>query len=48
MLWWIAVGLIVLWIAGMVSGVTLGNFIHLLFIGALVILVVQLFSRRAP
>ena len=46
MLWTIFVILLILWLLGMVSSYTLGGFIHLLLIVALVLLVLQLFSGR--
>lgn len=48
MLWTIFLVLLVLWALGLLTGYTLSNFIHILLIGALVILVVQLFSGRRP
>ena len=42
----IAVILIILWLLGMVSGYTLGNFIYVLLVIALVLFVVGLFSGR--
>jgi Family of unknown function (DUF5670) len=42
----IAVILIVLWLLGMVSGVAVGQFIHLLLVIALVLFVVRLISGR--
>ena len=38
MLWTIAVILIVLWLLGLVSSYTLGNFIHILLIIAIVVI----------
>jgi hypothetical protein len=46
MLWTIFVVLLVLWLVGMVSSVTLGGFIHLLLVIALVMLVINLISGR--
>ena len=46
MLWTIFVILLVLWLLGMVSSYTLGGFIHILLVLALVALVVQLISGR--
>ena len=46
MLWTIFVILLVLWLLGVVSSYTLGGFIHLLLVIALVILVIQLISGR--
>jgi hypothetical protein len=45
-LWTIFVILLVLWLLGIVSSYTLGGFIHLLLVIALVILVIQLISGR--
>ena len=42
----IAVILIVLWLLGMVSGYTLGNFIYILLVIALVLFLVRLMSPR--
>lgn len=42
----IAVILIVLWLLGMVSGYTLGNFIYILLVIALVLFLVRLISPR--
>jgi len=38
--------LVVLWLLGMVSSYTLGGFIHLLLVLAVVVLVIQLVSGR--
>src|SRR5258708_32548937 len=46
MLFTIAVILLVLWLLGLVSGYTLGNFIYLLLVIALVLFVVGLISGR--
>jgi len=48
MLWTIFVVLLVLWLLGVVSSYTLGGFIHLLLVLALVVLVLQLVSGRRP
>jgi uncharacterized membrane protein YjdF len=42
----IAIILIILWLLGMVSGYTLGNFIYVLLVIALVLFVVGLVSGR--
>jgi uncharacterized membrane protein YjdF len=42
----IAIILIILWLLGMVSGYTLGNFIYILLVIALVLFVVGLVSGR--
>ncbi len=48
MLWTIFVILLVLWLFGMISSYTLGGFIHLLLVLALVVLILQLVSGRRP
>ena len=47
MLWTIFVILLVLWALGMVSSYTLGGFIHILLVIALVILLINLPSGRS-
>jgi hypothetical protein len=42
----IAVILIVLWLLGMVSGYTIGSFIHLLLVIAVVLFIVRLLTGR--
>ncbi len=46
MLWTIFVILLVLWLLGLVSSYTLGGFIHLLLVIAIVVLIIQLLSGR--
>ena len=46
MLMTIAIILLVLWLLGLVSSYTLGGFIHLLLVVALVIFLVQIVSGR--
>ncbi len=48
MLWTIFVILRVLGLVGLVSSYTLGGFIHLLLVAAVVVLVLQLVSGRRP
>jgi Family of unknown function (DUF5670) len=48
MLWTIFVILLVLWLFGLVSSYTLGGFIHLLLVIAVVVLVIQLIQGRTP
>jgi uncharacterized membrane protein YjdF len=42
----IAIILIILWLLGMVSGYTLGNFIYVLLVVAIVLFLVRLISGR--
>jgi hypothetical protein len=46
MLWTLFVVLLVLWLLGVVSSYTLGGFIHLLLVLAVVAVLVQLISGR--
>jgi len=46
MLWTIFVVLLVLWLLGLVSSYTLGGFIHIFLVLALVVLVINLVSGR--
>jgi uncharacterized protein DUF5670 len=46
MLWTIFVILLVLWLLGMVSSYTLGGFIHVLLVVAVVIALIQLIQGR--
>ena len=46
MLWTIFVILFIMWLLGMVTSYTLGGFIHILLVLALVALVIQLISGR--
>jgi len=48
MLWTIAVILIVLWALGLVSGYTIGNFIHVLLVIAIIIVLVRIIQGRRP
>ena len=44
----IAIILIVGWLLGMVSSYTLGGFIHILLVIAIVVLIIQLIQGRRP
>ncbi|MFN0172698.1 MAG: lmo0937 family membrane protein [Bryobacteraceae bacterium] len=46
MLWTIAVILFVLWALGMVSSYTMGGFVHVLLVVALVVVVLNLIQGR--
>jgi hypothetical protein len=48
MLWTIFMILLVLWLVGLVSSYTLGGFIHLLLVAAVIVLVLQLIAGRRP
>ncbi len=46
MLWTIFVILVILWLLGLVSSYTLGGFIHILLVLALVVLLINIISGR--
>jgi hypothetical protein len=46
MLWTIFVILLVLWLLGLVSSYTMGGFIHILLVLAVVILIINLIQGR--
>ena len=47
MLWTIAVILLVLWALGMVSSYTLGGFIHLLLLLAIIVVLIRVIQGRS-
>ena len=48
MLWTIAVVLLVLWLLGLVTSYTLGGFIHILLVIAIVVVLLRIISGRKP
>jgi hypothetical protein len=48
MLWTIFVILLILWLLGIVSSYTLGGFIHILLVIAVVVLLINLITGRRP
>ena len=48
MLWTIAVILIVLWLLGIVTSYTLGGFIHILLVLAIIAVLIRLIQGRNP
>jgi len=48
MLYTIAVVLIILWALGLVSAYTMGGFIHVLLVIAVVVILLRLISGRSP
>jgi hypothetical protein len=48
MLWTIFVILLILWLLGMVSSYTLGGFIHILLILAIVVVLIRVIQGRNP
>lgn len=48
MLYTIAVILLILWLLGLVSSYTVGGFIHILLVVAIVIILIRVISGRKP
>ena len=48
MLWTIFVILLILWLLGLVSSYTLGGYIHILLVIAVVVLLINLVNGRRP
>jgi hypothetical protein len=48
MLWTIAMLLLILWLLGMVSSYTLGGFIHILLVLAVVAVLIRIIQGRSP
>ncbi len=46
MLWTIAVILIILWLLGLVSSYTIGGFIHILLVVAIIVVLVNVIQGR--
>jgi len=48
MLWTIAVILLIMWLLGMVTSYTLGGFLHLLLVLALIAVLIRVIQGRNP
>ncbi len=48
MLWTIAVILIILWLLGVVSSFTIGGFIHILLVLAIIVILVRVIRGEKP
>jgi hypothetical protein len=48
MLWTIFVILLIMWLLGMVSSYTLGGYIHILLVIALVVVLIRVIQGRTP
>ena len=48
MLYTIAVVLVILWLLGLVTSYTMGGFIHILLIIAIVVILLRVISGRSP
>jgi hypothetical protein len=48
MLWTIFIILLVLWLLGLVTSYTLGGFIHILLVIAIVVILIRIIQGRRP
>ena len=48
MLWTIFVIILILWLLGLVSGYTIGGFIHILLVIAIVVVLIRIIQGRRP
>jgi predicted nucleic acid-binding Zn ribbon protein len=48
LLWTLAVILLVLWLLGLVTSYTLGGFIHILLVVALIVVLIRVIQGRRP
>lgn len=48
MIWTIFVILLILWLLGLVSGYTIGGFIHILLVLAVVVVLIRVIQGRRP
>lgn len=48
LLWTIAVILIVLWLLGLVTSYTLGGFVHILLVLAIIVILIRVIQGRRP
>ena len=46
MLWTIAVILLVLWVVGLITAYTLGGFVHLLLVLAVIVIIIRIIQGR--
>lgn len=48
LLWTIAIILLILWLLGMVSSYTLGGFVHILLVLAIIVILIRVIQGRRP
>jgi multisubunit Na+/H+ antiporter MnhE subunit len=48
MLWTIAVILLAMWLLGMITSYTVGGFIHILLVAAIIVVLIRLIQGRRP
>ena len=47
-MWTIAVVLVILWLVGLISSYTMGGFIHILLVIAIVVILIRVIGGRKP
>lgn len=48
LLWTLAIILLILWLVGLVSSYTLGGFIHILLVLAIIVVLIRVIQGRRP
>ena len=48
LLWTIAVILVILWLLGLVTAYTLGGFVHILLVLAIIVILIRVIQGRRP
>ena len=48
LLWTVAIVLVLMWLLGMVTSYTIGGFIHILLVVALIVVLVRVIQGRRP
>jgi hypothetical protein len=48
LLWTVAIILVILWLLGMVSSYTLGGFVHILLVLAIIVVLIRVIQGRRP
>jgi hypothetical protein len=48
LLWTIAVILVILWLLGLVTSYTLGGFVHILLVLAIIVILIRVIQGRRP
>ena len=48
LLWTIAIILVILWLLGLVSSYTLGGFVHILLVLAIIVVLIRVIQGRRP
>lgn len=48
LLWTVAIILVLLWLAGMVTSYTLGGFVHVLLVLAVIVVLIRVIQGRRP